>query len=60
MNCHRCAGYGLAKSDKREDRMYAVCGVCHGTGQAPRDPWVRPVLIFAALIALYFAWQFMR
>lgn len=27
---------------------------------APPDPWMRPVLIAAFLIALYFAWQFAR
>lgn len=25
-----------------------------------RDPWMRPVLIFAGLIAAYFIWQFCR
>lgn len=24
-----------------------------------RDPWTKPVLIFAGLIALYFIWQFL-
>jgi hypothetical protein len=26
--------------------------------RAPRDPWTKPVLIFAGLIAAYFIWQF--
>lgn len=56
-NCHMCAGYGLAKN---ETGKYGHCPYCHGTGEAPHDPWVRPVLIFVALIALYFAWQFIR
>lgn len=25
-----------------------------------RDPWTKPVLIFAGLIVLYFIWQFCR
>jgi len=25
-----------------------------------RDPWTKPVLIFAGLIAAYFIWQFCR
>lgn len=57
MNCHQCAGYGLAKN---EAGKYGVCPYCQGKGTAPRDPWVRPVLIAAVLIALYFIWQFAR
>ena len=57
MNCHQCAGYGL---ERNEEGRYVACSYCNGVGTAPRDPWVRPVLIAVVLIALYFAWQFVR
>lgn len=54
MNCHQCAGYGLAKN---EAGKYETCPYCRGVGTAPRDPWTIPVAIFAAIVAAYFIWQ---
>lgn len=31
-----------------------------GRRRPPRDPWMKPMLIAGALIALYFIWQFCR
>lgn len=36
------------------------CARCEGRGKIAYDTWTKPVLVFAVLIALYFAWQFMR
>lgn len=36
------------------------CKRCEGRGYLPYDTWTKPVLVAVVLIALYFAWQFVR
>ena len=31
-----------------------------GPAQPPRDPWMKPALVFTLLVVLYFGWQFTR